>query len=66
MAVKCVMKLKYQLFFVLLLVSATLIATLYAFNRWSFDRSFVSYISKSQIDALQALADTRKPELGLD
>ncbi len=52
------MKLKYQLFIVLLLASATLIATLYAFNRWSFDRSFVSYISKSQIDALQALADT--------
>jgi|GEM_PF-2872143 len=52
------MKLKYQLFCVLLLVSATLIATLYAFNSWNFDRSFVSYINKSQNRTLQVLAET--------
>jgi len=52
------MKLKYQLFIVLLLASATLIATLFIFNNWSFKRGFDNYINRSQTSSLEALAST--------
>jgi two-component system sensor histidine kinase BaeS len=52
------MKLKYQLFVVLLLASATLIATLFIFNSWSFNRGFDKYINRSQNSSLEALAST--------
>ena len=52
------MKLKYQLFIVLLLASATLIATLFIFNSWSFNRGFDKYLNRSQTNSLEALAST--------
>ncbi|MFT7213569.1 MAG: two-component system sensor histidine kinase BaeS [Granulosicoccus sp.] len=52
------MKLKYQLFIVLLLASATLIATLFVFNSWSFNRGFAKYLNRSQTSSLEALATT--------
>ena len=52
------MKLKYQLFIVLLLASATLIATLFIFNSWSFNRGFDNYLNRSQTSSLEALATT--------
>lgn len=52
------MKLKYQLFIILLLASATLIAALYAFNSWSFSRGFVNYITLSQTSSLKSLSNT--------
>lgn len=52
------MKLKYQLFIVLLLASATLIATLFLFNSWSFNRGFDNYLNRSQSKSLEALAST--------
>ncbi len=52
------MKLKYQLFIILLLASATLIAGLYAFNTWSFSRGFVNYITQSQTSALESLSNS--------
>lgn len=52
------MKLKYQLFIVLLLTSATLIATLFIFNSWSFSRGFDKYLNRSQTSSLEALAST--------
>lgn len=52
------MRLKYQLFVILLVASATLIASLYAFNNWSFNRGFVEYQNRSQIQALTALSSS--------
>jgi two-component system sensor histidine kinase BaeS len=52
------MKLKYQLFIVLLLASATLIATLFIFNSWSFNRGFDKYVNRLQTSSLEALAST--------
>ncbi len=52
------MKLKYQLFIVLLLASATLIASLYAFNSWSFSRGFINYINQSHTNSLESLSVT--------
>lgn len=52
------MKLKYQLFFVLLLASATLIAALFIFNSWSFNRGFERYLQRAQTSSLEALAST--------
>lgn len=52
------MRLKFQLFFILLLASAMLIAALYAFNSWSFNRGFISYINRSQENDLNTLAES--------
>lgn len=52
------MRLKYQLFITLLISSGILIATLYAFNSWSFNRGFLNYINNSEIQALQPLQAT--------
>lgn len=52
------MKLKYQLFIILLLASAALIASLYAFNSWSFSRGFVNYVSQSHTSSLESLSAT--------
>jgi len=56
------MKLKYQLFTLLLVVSAVLIALLFAFNTWSFNRGFNNYIIQSQIRSLESLASTLEDE----
>ncbi len=50
------MKLKYQLFVILLVASATLIAALFAFNSWNFNRGFVNYLNRSQTEKLETLA----------
>ncbi|MFK7856144.1 MAG: ATP-binding protein [Granulosicoccus sp.] len=39
----------------LLVSSGVLIATLYAFNSWSFNRGFLNYINDSEIESLQPL-----------
>jgi len=49
------MRLKYQLFITLLITSGVLIATLYAFNSWSFNKGFLNYINDSEIESLQPL-----------
>lgn len=49
------MRLKYQIFMTLLVSSGVLIATLYAFNSWSFNRGFLNYINDSEIESLQPL-----------
>jgi len=50
------MKLKYQLFVILLVASATLIAALFAFNSWNFNRGFVNYLNRSQTEVLKVMA----------
>lgn len=51
------MKLKYQLFVILLLASAALIVALFLFNSWSFNRGFSNYLNRSQTASLESLAD---------
>ena len=55
------MRLRYQLFLTLLLSSATLIAIMYAFNAWSFNRGFTDYLIDNEKQRLKptlaALAD---------
>lgn len=46
------MRLKYQLFLSLLLSSGLLILILYAFNSWSFNRGFLSYLNKTEMQKL--------------
>ena len=49
------MRLKYQLLITLLVSNGVLIATLYAYNNWSFNRGFLNYINDSEIESLQPL-----------
>ncbi|NND92022.1 MAG: HAMP domain-containing protein [Granulosicoccus sp.] len=51
------MRLKYQLFITLLLGSGLLIALMYAFNSWSFNRGFLGYINKTEVQKLQPMID---------
>lgn len=50
------MRLKYQLFIILLVASAALIAALFVFNSWSFNRGFLNYINRSQLSSLETLS----------
>lgn len=51
------MKIKYQLFVVLLIASALLIALMLAVNSASFNRQFISYINSVETRRLQPLVD---------
>ena len=46
------MRLKYQLFLSLLFSSGLLIVLMYAFNSWSFNRGFLEYLNKAEIQKL--------------
>lgn len=51
------MKLKYQLFVVLLIASALLIALMLAANNFSFQRQFISYVNAAEISRIQPLVE---------
>ncbi|MBX2837497.1 MAG: HAMP domain-containing protein [Gammaproteobacteria bacterium] len=50
------MRLKYTLFLALLSLSALLIATMYAFNSWNFNRGFIDYLNEVESEKLDTLA----------
>ena len=49
-------RIKYKLFFTLLLTSAMVAAGLFLFLQWNFDRGFLSYINSQEQEQLHALA----------
>ncbi|MEM7257459.1 MAG: ATP-binding protein [Pseudomonadota bacterium] len=51
------MKLKYQLFVVLLIASALLIAAMFAANSFSFHRQFITYVNSAEIKRLEPLVE---------
>ena len=51
------MRLKYQLFISLLLVSAILIVLMYALNSWSFNRGFLAYLNNIEAQKLSSVVD---------
>lgn len=51
------MKLKYQLFIVLLLASAALIALMLTINSVNFNRQFISYVNSAQVKRLEPLIE---------
>ena len=51
------MRLKYQFFISLLLVSALLIALMYVLNSWSFNRGFLSYLNSVEAQKLDSIVD---------
>ncbi len=52
------MRLKYQLFLVLLLASAILITLMFAISSWSFSRGFLGYINNAEQQQLQPLLES--------
>jgi len=44
------MRLKYQVFFALLVSSAVLIALMYAISSWTFSRGFLSYVNQAAVE----------------
>lgn len=62
------MRLKYQLFLVLLATSALLILLMFVISSWSFSRGFLGYINSAQQQQLQPLLDdvARRYEQSLD
>lgn len=52
------MRLKYQLFLILLLAGSLLIALMAAIGSWSFDRGFIGYINDTEGQRLDPLIDT--------
>lgn len=51
------MRLKYQLFLVLLAASALLIMLMFAISSWSFSRGFIGYLDNAEQQQLQPLMD---------
>jgi len=49
------MRLKYQLFLILLLTGGVLITLMAAINSWSFDRGFIGYINETEQQRLDPL-----------
>ena len=56
------MRLKYQFFISLLLVSALLIALMYVLNSWSFNRGFLDYLNSVEAQKLDSIVDELSDE----
>ena len=56
------MRLKYQFFISLLLVSALLIALMYVLNSWSFNRGFLGYLNSVEAQKLDSVVEELSDE----